>query len=294
MKGVAGKRKMLYNIFYKLVRISKPLLKSVKTLISRAREDYISAHSGHSALFIIISVFPLLILMLAFINHTEIGKEPLMNFLDSLAPKGLQGDIFASVSGLLERLGNVAVSVTILTLLWSASGFVYSITLGLNRIYRYKDRRNYFLLRGISLVYTLLFLLLLMVMAGLSALISQAGLPTRFSSIVEGVFSFIAVTFVSTLFYSFIPQKKSGVLTQLPGALFTALGWYGFSFVYPVYLKFSQNVSYIYGGLSMAILWLWWLYFSMYIFYIGAEVNMLLTAQQICFRKKRGLKNEQV
>lgn len=278
----------------------KSLLSIYKKISARMRNDYIAAHSGHSALFIIISVFPLLILMLALITHTGLGKNELLNFLDGLAPKGFQGDIFTSVSGLLERLGSVAVSITILTLLWSASGFIYSVTLGLNRIYRYEENRNYFLLRGISLLYTLIFLMLLLLIVGLtslagwakSAIIPHLGGWAMGLDVLEGVLSFALMLFVSALFYSFIPKKKSKLWNQLPGAAFTALSWYGFSFVYPIYLRFSENVSYIYGGLSMVILWLWWLYFSTYIFYIGAEVNIFVGQHKICFnkifKKKRG------
>jgi len=280
--------------------IFKTLLSAWKRLSARVRGDYIAAHSGHSALFIIISVFPLLILMLALITHTGLGKNELLSFLDGLAPKGFQGDIFTSVSGLLERLGNVAVSVTILTLLWSASGFIYSVTLGLNRIYRYEENRNYFLLRGISLIYTLLFLILLLLAAGLStftaglkeSLLPRLGGWLGVWNFLEGILSFLLVLFVSTLFYSFIPKRKSRLLNHLPGAAFTAVCWYVFSFLYPLYLRLSKNTSYIYGGLSMAILWLWWLYFSMYIFYIGAEINMFLTSKGLLNIKKRMRKND--
>lgn len=267
-----------------------------RKIIFRVRGDYIAAHSGHSALFIIISVFPLIILMLALVSRLGLEQNELLKFLGGLAPKGFQGDIFSSVSGIVERLGSVAVSMTILTLLWSASGFIYSVTLGLNRIYRYKENRNYFLLRGISLLYTLVFLMLLLLIVGLTALWGWAknalshhlgGWKTGLD-LLEGVLSFGLMLFVSALFYSFIPKKKSKLLNQLPGAVFTSLSWCGFSFVYPIYLKFSDNVSYIYGGLSMVILWLWWLYFSMYIFYIGAELNVHLSL----FKKENTLKKD--
>ena len=61
------------------------------------------------------------------------------------------------------------------------------------------------------------------------------------------------------------------------------VSWYVFSLVYPIYLRYFSNISYIYGGLAIAILWLWWLYFSIYIFYLGAEVN----AQLITLREMR-------
>ena len=93
------------------------LISLYRKITSRVRGDYVSAHSGHSALFIIISVFPLLILMLALVSRLGLGQKELLELLGGLAPKGFQGDIFSSVSGIVERLGSVAVSMTILTLL---------------------------------------------------------------------------------------------------------------------------------------------------------------------------------
>ncbi len=265
----------------------------VTTISRKSRADYVSAHSGHSALFLIISVFPLLILMLALIKHTGLGENELLALLQGLAPKAFQGIIADSVSQIFGRIGRLAVSLTVVTLLWSASGFIYSITLALNRIYKYEENRNYFLLRGISLLYTLLFLILLLIIISLSVLVqrlwgyvllhSNCDFVSFLLNLIPKLLSFLLLLFVVSMFYSFIPKTKSKILSHLPGSLMATVSWYVFSLVYPIYLRYFSNISYIYGGLAIAILWLWWLYFSIYIFYLGAEVN----AQLITLREMR-------
>ncbi len=289
---------ILYNKNIKVGEAMKRIrtaIHSICILSGKAREDYVSAHSGHGALFIIISVFPLLILLLAMIKHTGIGEDELLDLLQGLAPKAFEGIIADSVSKIFLRLGRVAVSITVITLLWSASGFIYSITLGLNRIYHYKETRNYFLLRGISLIYTLLFLILLLFIISLSMFSKGFTQTLSASSNTLGavlnffgkLLSFLLILFVSALFYTFIPKRKNRLLYQLPGAAVTAICWYIFSLAYPIYLRYFSNISYIYGGLAVAILWLWWLYFSMYIFFLGAEVNVLLTRLGLCKNKRK-------
>lgn len=269
-------------------------IRGICMIAKKSRENYVSAHSGHGALFIIISVFPLIILMLAMIKHTGIGEDELLELLQGLAPKAFEGIIADSVSKIFQRLGRIAVSITVLTLLWSASGFIYSITLGLNRIYKYKESRNYFLLRGISLIYTILFLILLLIIISLSmlgksfyeGLSSSSYILAVVLNLLGKLLSFLLILFISALFYSFIPKQKNRLLYQLPGAGVTAVCWYAFSIIYPIYLRYFSNISYIYGGLAVAILWLWWLYFSMYIFFLGAEVNVLLAEHLLWNNKK--------
>lgn len=286
-----GIEKILIILYNKNAKVGEGMkrirsaIRGISMLTKKSREDYVSAHSGHGALFIIISVFPLLILMLAMIKHTGIGEGELLELLYELAPKTFEGIIADSVSKIFQRLGRITVSITVITLLWSASGFIYSITLGLNRIYKYKENRNYFLLRSISLIYTLLFLILLLIIISLSMLgkrfygnlLTSSNALEMMVNFLGKLLSFLLILFISALFYSFIPKRKNRLLYQLPGATVTAVCWYAFSIVYPIYLRYFSNISYIYGGLAIAILWLWWLYFSMYIFFLGAEVNVLLS-----------------
>ena len=49
-------------------------------------------------------------------------------------------------------------------------------------------------------------------------------------------------------------------------------------FFYSLYIKYSPNASYIYGGLAAICLIMLWLYFCMIIFLCGAEVNKLWAA----------------
>lgn len=281
----------------------KSLYKFLKDLFRRANKDSVAAYSGHSALFVVISAFPLVMLLLTALKHTALSEGYLLNLLkDSTNPLAII--ISESIDDIFGRLGNIAISLTALTLLWSASSCIYSITMGLNKVYNYKETRNYFLLRGISVIYTLLFIILLMatlvlmVFGGGIIRTLQTYFPVikRFSSVIHfcrQVLGFLIILVISDLFYTFIPNHKSKPLYEFPGAAVTAVCWYVFSYLYTIYVGYFSKISYLYGGLATAIFLLLWLYFCMYIFFLGAEINQMAAEAGWCYKKKQKLNKKQ-
>ena len=87
---------------------------------------------------------------------------------------------------------------------------------------------------------------------------------------------FFLVLFVFFLgIYTFVPDKKLRLREQLPGALFSSLGWMGFSLAFSLYFSYAggSNYSYMYGSLAAIVLLLLWLYFCICILFLGAEIN---------------------
>ena len=89
------------------------------------------------------------------------------------------------------------------------------------------------------------------------------------------------LTLLFTLMYIFIPYRKTSFLAQIPGAFIAAIGWYGFSFLYSLYVDNSPNFSYMYGSLTTFIFALIWMYACMNILFIGAEINSLISKKII-------------
>ena len=75
--------------------------------------------------------------------------------------------------------------------------------------------------------------------------------------------------------YIAVPDRKSGIIEELPGALISAVGWIGFSYLYSFYIDNFSNYANIYGSLTAVVLMMLWLYFCMYIMLFGAEVNVI-------------------
>ena len=78
-----------------------------------------------------------------------------------------------------------------------------------------------------------------------------------------------------------IPNRKTRVIRELPGAIISAAGWILFSYAYSFYIDNMSNFSYMYGSLTAIVLCMLWLYFCMYIMFVGAEINVVLQNKEM-------------
>ena len=86
---------------------------------------------------------------------------------------------------------------------------------------------------------------------------------------------------LSAILNNRIPTRKSSITKEFPGAVFSAVGWYGFSYCYSLYVAHSPNFSYMYGSLTTLIFALVWIYVCMLILFLGAELNTLIASQTL-------------
>ena len=78
----------------------------------------------------------------------------------------------------------------------------------------------------------------------------------------------------SLLIYKFLPNRRDKFRKQIPGAVFTALGWMVISWIFSVYVDVFQGFSSMYGSLTTIVLIMLWMYFCMYSILLGGELNI--------------------
>ena len=66
------------------------------------------------------------------------------------------------------------------------------------------------------------------------------------------------------------------MIREIPGAIFTAIGWMVVSWVFSIYLDIFNGFSSMYGSLTTIVILMLWLYFCMYSILLGGEVNKLM------------------
>jgi membrane protein len=81
------------------------------------------------------------------------------------------------------------------------------------------------------------------------------------------------LTLCFAMLYTYVPEKKQQFLKQVPGAIFSTLGWIGFSFAFSIYFSNFSNYSVMYGSLTAIVLLMLWLYSCISILFFGAEIN---------------------
>ncbi len=260
-----------------------------RSVYIKSRDDAVYGAAGHSTLFLVISFFPLVMLFISLIRFSPLTEEQVIEVFDFISPMNIKNII----SEVFESSGSVAISISAATLIWSASASIFSITKGLNLVYNKKETRNYFLVRAASIIYTVAFIISLTAALGLLVF---GGTIIEFISyylpliksfeFIGKLIAFAMITIIFNLLYTIVPNRPSKPLFELPGAVFSAIGWYLFSFFYSIYINNFSNIPSIYGSIGAIVLLLIWLYVCMYIFFLGAELNAVLEERGM-FRDKR-------
>lgn len=266
----------------------------IKGYVFRVMDVVSSHHTGayaaQAAYFFVLSMIPIILLLLTMVQFTSLTKDYIMNAVLQVFPTTVEGLIESIVDQVYSQSGTI-IPITVLVALWSAGRGVLSITNGLNCVYESRETRNYVYLRIRASLYTVIFLvaiilsLVLSVFGNRIAIMLNQHFPVLVRLIDTVIRSRTLITLcILTLFwdtvYKYLPNRKNiGKTTmkkQLPGAIFTACAWQVISFVFSIYLDIFTGFTTMYGSLTMIILIMLWLYMCMYVILLGGEVNALL------------------
>ncbi len=264
------------------MRIFKRIIDSFRELFSYQFTIY----AGNAAYFTILSIFPAAVLLLSIIQLTPLTVENLEQFFDSVIPGSLQlilSDILSAVPSLPST---TIISISAVTAAWSASRGVLGIVNGVNAIYNVRDQRSYLRKRLLSLFYMVLLIAGIVLTLTLHTfgqkLLAFIGryLPGLYSvvSLLLQLKFIVVIAFLSLLFtamFYFFPSCKTTLRCSIPGAVTAAVGWVGFSELFSIYVNYNR-LSTLYGSVTMIILMMLWIYFSMTILMFGAVVNQEL------------------
>ncbi|MCC8136627.1 MAG: YihY/virulence factor BrkB family protein [Clostridiales bacterium] len=270
--------------FQDIIRFARNVLKKVNA-------DQVRAHAAEAAFFIMMSCFPILMLLLTMLKYTSISPDTLVSALEELTPFEVRSLIEPIVNSIYSQ--SVAlISGTVIAAVWTAGKSVLGMADGLNEIYRIEDTGNYFMVRLRAAVY----IIALVAALGFSVVILVVGysagdymsekitllhfLPD-FSTILPALLTMLILAGLFLLMYSYLPGRRMRPATQLPGAIFAAISWSIFSFIFSIYLDYSTNMSVLYGSLTTLVVVMLWLYVCMYLWFIGAEINHYLAAPEL-------------
>lgn len=251
-------------------------------------ENHVGAYASQSAFFFVLSLIPIILLLLTMVQYTPVTRSDVMKAVTEIFPKTVTPFLISIINEVYSQ-STAVIPVTIIVALWSAGRGVLAMTSGLNCIYQSTETRNYFYLRLRASVYTLLFLLviisglLLAVFGNRISVFVELNVPVlekavefliriRTSLTVGGMMLFCM------LLYRFLPDIKIRTQWkhQIPGAVFSAVGWQVISLIFSVYLDIFEGFSTMYGSLTTLILVMLWLYFCMYIILMGGLINTMI------------------
>ena len=247
----------------------------------------IPIYASHASYFIILAVFPTLVLLLGLLRYTGIDVNTLTELLEGVIPAALMPAAKKLILSTYQNTSGAIISLSAVTALWSASRGIYGLLTGLNSIYDASENRGYFYTRGVSVLYTFLFLLVLLLTLVLhvfgTTLVdllpgNQDPVFAFLSEVVDlRFFVLLAVqTAVFTAMFMVLPNKRNKLLDSVPGALLASIGWLIFSDLFSIYVEHFASYANIYGSVYAVALSMLWLYCCISIVFYGGALNHYL------------------
>lgn len=260
---------------------------TVKEWNRRLGEDAVAAYSAQAAFFVIISLFPLLMLLAACVRFLPWDLAEMMDFLFSILPVNVQQLAGGILDEIYTNSTNLMLSLTAFVAVWSSSRGVYALLQGVRAVHHPTKNgskvRNW-QLRALSVVYTVLLIIILLLVMVLwvfgnslqNLLLEWVPMLSEVDFLLSFLRLFVGLCMLvlfCMLLYTAARPRSGRFYRYFPGALLSSLGWMGFSYAYSFYISHFSNMSYFYGSLSAVVLMMLWLYFCLYILLVGAEFN---------------------
>lgn len=266
---------------------TRKLFREIINLIQKVPEHHVAAYAAQSAFFFILSMIPIILLLMTLVQYTPVTKADVMTAVLQIFPSTINTMLTSIVNQVYNQSMGI-IPVTVLVALWSAGKGVLALATALNTMFGCPETRNYIYIRLRATVYTILFIMMLIVMLVVAVfgntiydfLVGHFVLVDRISGLLLWLKAFVAPAMLTILFlyvYKYLPNSNEIILKeQLPGALFAAAGWMACSWLFSVYLDWFQGFSSMYGSLTTIILIMLWMYFSMYCILLGGELNVMI------------------
>ena len=244
--------------------------------------------AAYGAYFLILSAFPALLLVLNSLRYTALTVADLTAVLENVLPEALMDSVQELISSTYRSASSAVAGVSVLTLLWSSSKGIYGILKGLNAVYGVEEDRGYVYTRGISVVYALLFLVVLVLtlvlhVFGNTLMGLLRGIENPVVMFLVDLIDLRSILLLAiqillfTAIYMVLPNRRNGFWESLPGAIFSSVGWTVFSWAYSLYVTHFSRISNIYGSVYSVAVSMLWLYCCVSILFYGAALNKLLT-----------------
>lgn len=250
------------------------------------RKDYVGQFAAQSAFFTILSAVPFLMLVILCLKYfISVDVSAVTAPINSAFPSQVSVYVVQIITEVFYRSESIAgLSITAITALWASSRGTMAVYCGLNEIYGYVRTYRWISARITTFFYNIIFELVIVASAiilifgnTLLAFMEEEFLPAHYLLLFvirsKTPIFLVLLILAFTAVYTFLPQKKMKFRSQLPGAVFTAVGWLIFSYLFSLYIEYFSKYSVLYGSLTAIILLMLWVFSCVYMLLIGAEIN---------------------
>ncbi|MDH2308862.1 YihY/virulence factor BrkB family protein [Methylobacterium brachiatum] len=271
---VPGWRDILYRVFWAVPR------------------DRVLSTAGGVAFFTLLSTFPGLATIVSlyslFSDPSVLSQH--LSLLTGVLPNGvleLLADQLLRITKQSTGTLSAASVVSLVIAFWSANSGVGALFDALNVIYREREKRTLVHLYATTFLFTLSGILIVVaatgMLVGLPLLLNQIGLGARtdtFLRILRWPALLILVSLGLSLVYRYGPSRREAKWRWVSwGSFVAALGWVCASALFSWYVASFDSYNRIYGSLGAGVGLMTWIWLSVVIVLLGAELNAEMERQ---------------
>ncbi len=143
----------------------KQIIQCIFEFLTNFSESAISAYSGQSAFFLMLSFLPFLLFFFSLLSWTPLTEGDFIQWAGSFIPESFS-DAMKSFAGEVYTSGSGKLSLSMITAIFLSSKAFISLQLGLDDMYHVKENRNYIMRRVYSVLYSIVFALALVFLLG--------------------------------------------------------------------------------------------------------------------------------
>lgn len=272
-------------------RITRKELKTIYEIgysfVRKVKFDHVSSFAGHAALFLLMSIFPMAMFCISIFSYLPIDIGRLTQYLLTIIPEGSLPLVNQILAEAYAGSTTIMTSFTMLVMLFCASKGVYAVIIGMNAVYGIRETRGTMLLYALAAAYVVIFfaaigLMMILIVLGnniFNWLLQFVPGMIAFDRLFRYgkylcMLVFLLVFFL--LVYMNVPDRRSKIRYEFFGALFSTVAWLAYSWAFSYYISNFANYSVTYGSLATVVIFILWLYGTMNIVFVGAEINVVL------------------
>ena len=264
----------------------------IGTLLKGTVKDFVAdelpTYASALAFQLFFSLFPFLLFLIALISVLDM--QPFFDWLRQQAELVLPQAAVELINPAIDQLQSQKAglfSVGILIALWTASAAVRSTMDAMNRAYGVQEGRPTWKRIPLSLLYTVLIAVTLLLVAALMVLGPQVmgwlAQQVGIEQIVVVLWAWLRWPFVVILLmivvaavYYVAPDVEQEFRFITPGSVLAVVVWIAASVGFGFYVQNFADYNATYGSIGAIIIFLFYLYISSAVLLFGAELNAVI------------------
>lgn len=245
----------------------------------------LTTYSSSCAYYLFMSLVPVIMLLVSVLQYTPLTRDVVLEAVADYVPDSLYEIVYFIVTSIYNG-GRVALTVSILLTIWSASACMKALLQGMDSVYDAERKEDYirFSLRACFYMIIFVFILMLsffvMVYGGKILDYIEQSMPVNHSldflftlaKYLRFVIILGLLALVFCLLYKWMPARRLKFRRQLPGAVFSSVAWAAFSFIFSFYVSLSDRFG-AYGYIGTIMVAMIWIFYCFYFLLLGGFIN---------------------